>query len=197
MFTGIVEETGTLLSRDGGRIRVAAKVVLDDAFIGASIAVNGCCLTVVDFAETFFEADVVDETFARTSLGWLQPGARVNLERPLAANGRFGGHIVQGHIDGVGKVVCPAPDLRVSLAHDLLIHVVEKGSITIDGVSLTVAARSSDEFGVAIIPHTAQVTSLGERRVGDVVNIEVDIVAKYVAALASPYGAAMNQGSGV
>ncbi len=197
MFTGIVEETGTFVSRDGGRIRVAADVVLNDAFIGASIALNGCCLTMVHFTETFFEADVVDETYTRTSLGGLQPGARVNLERPLAANGRFGGHIVQGHIDGVGTVRRPAPDLLVTLADDLLNHVVEKGSITIDGVSLTVAERSSDGFGVAIIPHTAQVTSLGERRVGDLVNIEVDIVAKYVAALASPYGATMKQGSGV
>lgn len=196
MFTGIVEECGTLISRKESRIRIGADMVLCDAFLGASIAVNGCCLTVVSLGDGYWEADVVDETFARTSLGTLRVGDRVNLERPLRADGRFGGHIVQGHIDGVGVVTQRAPDLRVQLDQALLAYVVEKGSITLDGVSLTVAQRHETSLSVAIIPHTAQATTLGERNVGDPVNIEVDVVAKYVAALVTPYGAGMAEGVG-
>lgn len=189
MFTGIVEERGTLIHREDGRIRVAAAQVLEDAFLGASIAVNGCCLTVVTLGDGFWEADVVEETFARTALGALQPGDPVNLERPVTVDGRLGGHIVQGHVDAVGTVVDPAPVLRVRVPADLLSYVVPKGSVTVDGVSLTVAARHNDGFSVAVIPHTAEVTTLGGRLPGDDVNIEIDVVAKYVAALCAPYGA--------
>lgn len=187
MFTGIVEEQGTLTARDGGRLRFSAASVLDDVTLGASIAVNGCCLTVVGSGADWWEADVVDETFARTSLGSLEIGDPVNFERPVRPDGRLGGHIVQGHVDGVGTVTRVAPDLRVTCAVDLLRHVVHKGSITVDGVSLTVAAVDETGFGIAVIPHTAEVTTLGARRVGDPVNLEVDVIAKYVERLTEPY----------
>lgn len=183
MFTGIVEELGSVSSREGGRLRIAASTVLDDAEIGASIAVNGVCLTVVALGDDWWEADVVEETFARTSLGELDPGDPVNLERPVQVSGRLGGHIVQGHVDAVGTVVEPAPDLRVALHADLLRYVVHKGSITVDGTSLTVAHVHDDGFSVAVIPHTAEVTTLGNRTTGDQVNIELDVVAKYVESL--------------
>jgi riboflavin synthase len=187
MFTGIVEEQGTLTSRAGGRLRFSASVVLDDVAIGASICVSGCCLTVVDFGEGWWDADVVDETFARTSLGALRPGDPVNLERPMQPDGRLGGHIVQGHVDGIGTVTSAAPDLRIAADPDLLRHVVHKGSITVDGVSLTVASVDEAGFAVANIPHTAEVTTLGARRPGDTVNLEVDVISKYVERLAEPY----------
>lgn len=187
MFTGIVEEQGTLTARDGGRLRFSASTVLADVTIGASIAVSGCCVTVVDFGDGWWEADVVDESFARTSLGALRPGDPVNLERPMLLGGRLGGHIVQGHVDGVGTVRQSAPDLRIEADAGLLRHVVYKGSITIDGVSLTVASLDETGFGVAIIPHTAEVTTLGVRRPGDHVNLEVDVISKYVERLAEPY----------
>jgi riboflavin synthase len=185
MFTGIVEELGTVVSRQGPRLRIAAKAVLDDVELGASIAVNGTCLTVVgwDVDEGWWEADVVDETYARTSLGALDEGHPVNLERPVRLSDRLGGHLVQGHVDGVGEVVTPAPDLRVRCAHHLLRYVVEKGSITVDGVSLTVAAVHDDGFGIAVIPHTMEVTTLGHKGPGDPVNLEVDVTAKYVERL--------------
>jgi riboflavin synthase len=187
MFTGIVEERGTLTARDGGRLRISATTVLEDAFIGASIAVNGCCLTVVALGDGWWEADVVDESFARTSLGVLEPGDPVNLERPVRADGRLGGHIVQGHVDGVGTVARPAPDLRVEVGQDVLRHVVHKGSVTVDGVSLTVAGVDDTGFEVAVIPHTAEVTTLGRRQPGDAVNLEVDVLSKYVDKLVAPY----------
>ena len=187
MFTGIVEEQGTLTAREGGRLRFSASTVLGDVTIGASIAVSGCCLTVVEFGDGWWDADVVEETFARTSLGALQPGDPVNLERPMQLDGRLGGHIVQGHVDGIGTVTHTAPDLRVDADADLLRHVVHKGSITVDGVSLTVASVDATGFAVAIIPHTAEVTTLGVRRPGDHVNLEVDVISKYVERLAEPY----------
>jgi len=185
MFTGIVEELGTVVSREGPRLRIAAKTVLDDVELGASIAVNGTCLTVVEWddAEGWWEADVVDESYARTSLGALQPGHPVNLERPVRLSDRLGGHLVQGHIDGVGEIVTGAPDLRVRCDRGLLRYVVEKGSITVDGISLTIAAVHDDGFGVAVIPHTMQVTTLGHKGPGDPVNLEVDVTAKYVERL--------------
>lgn len=185
MFTGIVEELGTVVSREGPRLRIAARTVLEDVELGASIAVNGVCLTVVGFdvGEGWWEADVVDETYARSSLGALAPGHRVNLERPVRLADRLGGHLVQGHVDGVGEIVTPAPDLRVRCDRSLLRYVVEKGSITIDGISLTVVDVLDDGFTVAVIPHTREVTTLGHKGAGDPVNLEVDVTAKYVERL--------------
>ena len=187
MFTGIVEELGTVVSREGPRLRIAAQTVLDDVTMGASIAVNGCCLTVVgwDAEEGWWDADVVEESYSRTSLGALAPGHRVNLERPVRLSDRLGGHLVQGHVDGVGEIVIAAPDLQVRTDPDLLRYVVEKGSITVDGVSLTVVKPLADGFTVAVIPHTMEVTTLGRKGVGDTVNLEVDVTAKYVERLLS------------
>ena len=187
MFTGIVEELGTVVSRDGPRLRIAARSVLEDITMGASIAVNGVCLTVVgwDEHEGWWEADVVEESYARTALGELQPGHRVNLERPLRLSDRLGGHLVQGHVDGVGTIVTPAPDLRIECPPALLRYVVEKGSITIDGISLTVVVPTDSGFSVAVIPHTMEVTTLGQKGRGDLVNLEVDVTAKYVERLLS------------
>jgi riboflavin synthase len=183
MFTGIVEELGTVLARDGSRLRIGATVVLDGVTIGDSTAVNGCCLTVVAFGDDWWEADVSDETFARTNLGQLDPGDPVNLERPLRLEDRLGGHLVQGHVDAVGQIVEPAPELQVRMPGDLLRYVVEKGSITVDGVSLTVVKPLDDGFTVAVIPHTAKVTTLGHKGQGDHVNLEVDVMAKYAERL--------------
>ncbi|HQF94892.1 MAG TPA: riboflavin synthase [Microthrixaceae bacterium] len=189
MFTGIVEELGTVVSREGAKLRIAATTVLDGVQLGDSTAVNGCCLTVVaweppvDGAAGWWEADVSDETYSRTSLGDLAPGDPVNLERPVRLMDRLGGHLVQGHVDAVGTVTAPAPDLAVRMDPALTRYVVEKGSITVDGVSLTVVDALDDGFTVALIPHTADVTTLGVRKVGDAVNLEVDVTAKYVERL--------------
>jgi len=183
VFTGIIEELGSVAARNGSRLRISSRRVLEDSSIGASIAVNGCCLTVVQMGEGWWEADVTDETFRRTTLGALRAGDPVNLERPMAADGRFGGHVVLGHVDLVGEVVSPAPDLRVQIGRDQMHLLVEKGSITVDGVSLTVFALDDDSFQVAVIPHTADVTTLGARRAGDKVNIEIDVLAKHVERL--------------
>ena len=183
MFTGIVEEMGHVESFDGARLRIAATAVLADVSLGDSIAVNGCCLTAVAFGEHWWEADVSAETLDRTSLGSLAVGAPVNLERSVRMADRMGGHLVQGHVDAVGEVVQPVPDLEVRIPSALMRYVVEKGSITVDGVSLTVVKPLDDGFTVAIIPHTAAVTTLGVRRPGDRVNIEVDVMAKYVERL--------------
>ena len=185
MFTGIIEELGTVAARDGGRFRFDCRTVLDDAELGASIAVNGCCLTVVDFdvAAGWWEADVVAESLARTNLDDLAPGDRVNLERPVRLADRLGGHLVQGHVDGVGTVIRAAPDLEVDLPDGLGRYLVEKGSITVDGVSLTVVEARPAAFTVAVIPHTAEVTTLGRKGPGDRVNLEVDVTAKYVERL--------------
>ena len=188
MFTGIVEELGTVRSREGGRLVIDASVVTTDAEIGASIAVNGCCLTVVDTGDGWWAADAVDETFARTNLGDLEPGDPVNLERPVRAADRLGGHIVQGHVDAVGEIVSPAPELQVRMPGDLVRYVVEKGSITVDGCSLTVVKPLDDGFTVAVIPHTAEVTTLGRKGPGDRVNLEVDMVAKYLEKLLDARG---------
>jgi riboflavin synthase len=185
VFTGIVEELGAVVSREGGRFRFAASTVVEDAKVGYSIAVNGCCLTVVEMGPGWWEADAVDETLRRTNLGDLGPGDRVNLERPVRVTDRLGGHLVQGHVDAVGEVVDPAPLLRVRMPTSLTRYVVEKGSITVDGCSLTVVDALDDGFTVAVIPHTTEVTTLGGRRPGDRVNLEVDLVAKYVERLVS------------
>jgi len=187
MFTGIVEELGSVVRRDGGRLRIAARAVLEGAALGDSTAVNGCCLTVVAFdaGEGWWEADVTDETYSRTDLGQLAPGDPVNLERPVRLEDRLGGHLVQGHVDGVGEIVGAAPDLRVRAPQELLRYLVEKGSITVDGVSLTVVEVLDDGFTVAVIPHTAAVTTLGHKGPGDTVNLEVDVIAKYTERLLS------------
>jgi riboflavin synthase len=183
MFTGIVEELGAIESVTGDRVRIAATRVLDDAKTGDSIAVDGCCLTVVDQGDGWWAADVSEETRRRTTLGDRRAGDPVNLERPVRVLDRLGGHIVQGHVDGVGEIVEAAPDLRVTMPHDLLRYVVEKGSITVDGVSLTVVDVLDDGFTVAVIPHTTAVTTLGRKGLGDRVNLEVDVTAKYVERL--------------
>ena len=183
MFTGIVEELGSVVSSAPGRVRIAATTVLDGAVTGDSIAVDGCCLTLIDQGDGWWDADVTDETLKRTTIGDRQPGDRVNLERPVRADGRLGGHIVQGHVDGVGEIVDPALDLRVRMPRELLRYVVEKGSIAVDGVSLTVVDVLDDGFTVALIPHTAAVTTLGLKGPGDRVNLEVDVTVKYVERL--------------
>lgn len=191
MFTGIVEELGTVVSFDGEVLRIGASTVLDDAEVGASIAVNGCCLTVTAFersdrasgAAGWWDADVSHETLRRTNLGDLTAGGPVNLERPVRAQDRLGGHIVQGHVDAVGEIVEPVPDLRVRMPPDLLKYVVVKGSVTVDGVSLTVVDVLDDGFTVAVIPHTSEVTTLGAKGPGDPVNLEVDVTVKYVERL--------------
>jgi riboflavin synthase len=183
MFTGIVEELGAVDAVTGSRVRIAADLVTEDAKLGDSIAVDGCCLTVVALGDGWWEADVSDETRKRTTVGDRHPGDRVNLERPVRAQDRLGGHIVQGHVDGVGEIVEPAPDLRVRMPRELLRYVVEKGSVTVDGVSLTVVDVLDDGFTVAVIPHTAAVTTLGRKGPGDHVNLEVDVTVKYVERL--------------
>jgi riboflavin synthase len=183
VFTGIVEELGQMASFDGSRLRITATKVLDDIRLGDSIAVNGCCLTAVAMGDDWWEADVSRETLDRTSLRDVRPGDPLNLERSVKLQDRLGGHLVQGHVDAVGHVVEPVPDLRIRMPDHLLRYVVEKGSITVDGVSLTVVQPLPDGFTVAVIPHTSAVTSLGHKRPGDLVNIEVDVMAKYVERL--------------
>ncbi len=183
MFTGIVEELGKVESFDGQRLRIQARTVLEDVHLGDSIAVNGCCLTVVANSTDWWEADVSQETLDRTSLRGIEAGSPLNLERSVKLQDRLGGHLVQGHVDAVGEIVQPVPDLQVRIPSHLLRYVVEKGSITVDGVSLTVVQPLADGFTVAVIPHTAAVTSLGHKGPGDLVNIEVDVMAKYVERL--------------
>ena len=187
MFTGIVEELGSFISSDGPRFRFAARVVLDGAGLGDSIATNGCCLTFVEQGDGWWEADVSGETLQRTVLGALRPGDPVNLERPLTLADRLGGHLVQGHVDAVGTVLDPVPDLRVSVPDELLRYCVAKGSIAVDGVSLTIVEVGAGWVSFAIIPHTAAVTTLGSKGTGATVNLEVDVMAKHVEALLRPY----------
>ena len=185
MFTGIVEELGSVAALEGSRLRLQGPAVLSDVELGASIAVNGCCLTVVawDSAACWFDVDVTQESFDRTQLGDLRPGDPVNLERPVRLSDRLGGHLVQGHVDAVGVIVNPAPDLKVKVPEGLHRYLVEKGSVTVDGVSLTVVDPAPDGFTVALIPHTMEVTTLGRKGAGDRVNIEVDVMAKYAESL--------------
>ncbi len=183
MFTGIVEELGRFEDRDGDRYRFAASTVLDGAQLGDSIAVNGTCLTVVDRGSAWWVADVSDETASRSNLGALAPGDPVNLERPVRMQDRLGGHVVLGHVDAVGRVLAPAPDLRVQIPAELMRYCVEKGSIAVDGISLTIFDLDDDSFRVAVIPHTAAVTTLGSKGPGAPVNIEVDVMAKHVEKL--------------
>lgn len=192
MFTGIVEEKGILrqmkLSGSSGKISIQAKRVLEGTRIGDSIAVNGVCLTVTDLQRDGFTADVMAETIRRSSLGGLKGGDFVNLERAMAANGRFGGHIVSGHIDGTGTVQEMAREenavwITIRTSPEILRLIVEKGSICIDGISLTVAKVTDQSFSVSVIPHTGEETTLLERKPGDRVNLENDVVGKYVERL--------------
>lgn len=192
MFTGIVEEIGTLKAIQKGRnsaiLRIQAAKIMTDMHIGDSIAVNGICLTVTEFSASEFAADVMHETLNRTNLGQLRQGSSVNLERAMAANGRFGGHIVSGHVDGVGTVSNIQRDdnaiwYTISVGPEILRYIVEKGSITIDGTSLTVARVSDKDFAISAIPHTVAITILGQKKVGDKVNLENDIIGKYVEKL--------------
>jgi len=187
MFTGIVETMGevTAAERSDGGMRMRVTVPDLNLAIGDSVAVNGVCLTAVSVDESGFEADLVLETLARTNLGETTTGDRVNLERPMPADGRFDGHIVQGHIDGVGQVVRVMSEgegkrITIRAPQELSRYVAEKGSVAVDGVSLTVAAVDDDQFEIALIPHTLAVTTLGVREPGSSVNLEVDVIAKYV-----------------
>ena len=190
MFTGLVEECGRVAAldpiSDGVRLRVSANTVIDDIEMGASIAVNGVCLTVVEFDDDGFAVDAVPETMERTSLGALAEGSPVNLERSVRASDRLGGHIVQGHVDATTTILkIESYDdgswrYHFVLDDELARYIVEKGSITIDGISLTVASLEAGSFSIAVIPHTAEVTTLGSKQVGAIVNVEVDVLAKYV-----------------
>ncbi len=197
MFTGIVEEMGRVLrlvpAEQGIRLDVEGPLVSAGLAVGDSIAVNGVCLTVVATTTTGFSADVVKETLDRTNLGHLQPESTVDLERPMPASGRFDGHIVQGHVDGVGRVVHLSPEgegvrMTITMPDRLQRFAVEKGSVTVDGVSLTIAELVAGGFVVALIPHTLAVTVLGHRQPGDLVNLEVDVIAKYVERLLEERG---------
>jgi riboflavin synthase len=196
MFTGIVEELGTVEAiedqGDAIRLTIRSATVLEDAGLGDSISVNGCCLTVTEHDGVIWTADVMQETLDKTSLYGVQPGDRVNLERAVTAHTRLGGHIVQGHVDGVGTVVSRTPSehwevVEISLPTALSRYLVDKGSITVDGVSLTVVEANDESFTVSLIPETLARTTLGSRRPGDRVNLEVDVIAKYVEKLL-PYG---------
>jgi riboflavin synthase len=195
MFTGIVEERGVVREVGGSRLAVGCRTVTSDAEVGASVSVNGVCLTVVERSEAHLAFDVSAETLRRTSFARLSEGDPVNLERPLTLASRLGGHLVQGHVDGVGEVVDVAPGkdgaawVAIRAPKDLRRYLVDKGSVCVDGVSLTVAALDGDTFAVALIPHTLAATTLGSAQPNDPVNLEVDVIAKYVEALLEGRGA--------
>lgn len=206
MFTGIVEEKGIIRSLNingsSGTIRIEARKVLEGTSIGDSIAVNGICLTVTSMGDGFFTADVMAETVRRSSLGILSQGSEVNLERAMAANGRFGGHIVSGHIDGTGTVRSLVREenaiwVTIETPPEILKYIVHKGSICIDGISLTVASVGSDNFKVSVIPHTGSETTLLSKRPGSPVNLENDIIAKYVERLMNYKEEENNSSSGI
>ena len=206
MFTGIIEERGRIrsisLMGNSGKISIGARKVLEGTKIGDSIAVNGVCLTVVSIQKDGFMADVMAETVRRSSLGGLRPGDHVNLERAMAADGRFGGHLVSGHIDGTGVISSLRKEenavwVTIETTPEILRLIVEKGSVCIDGISLTVAAVTSHDFQVSVIPHTGEETTLLEKSQGDKVNLENDVVGKYVERLLGAYtgGQSMREGT--
>ena len=206
MFTGIIEEVGTIRSIKKGAksaiITVEASKVLEDVHIGDSICTNGVCLTVTSFDKNTYSVDVMHETLRRTNLGDLKSGSRVNLERAMAADGRFGGHIVAGHIDGTGVITSMTRDdnaiwIVINTEKSILKYIVNKGSITIDGISLTVAAVDSSSFSVSVIPHTGDNTTLLSKKPGDTVNLETDMIGKYVEKLLHFQAEEENQGSGI
>ena len=185
MFTGIVEETGTLKAMSPSRLTISAARVLEGTKPGDSMAVNGACLTVSSIDAASFSVDIMPETLKRTNLGLLHPGSTVNLERPLLVGGRLGGHLVQGHVDATGKVISLIPEgvaviARFAVPPEVLRYVVEKGFIAVDGVSLTVTGYDKTSLSVSLVAYTLKNTILGTKRVGDLVNLEVDIIAKYV-----------------
>lgn len=192
MFTGIIEEVGHIAAIKNGtasvRLTIAAEKVLRDVNIGDSIAVNGTCLTVTQYTDKSFSADVMPESVRKTSLSELKTGSLVNLERALQVGARLGGHIVSGHIDGTGKLISKKPEdnaiiVAISAAKDILKYIVKKGSVTVDGISLTVVDVDSSKFSVSLIPHTASITTIGQKSTGASVNIETDILGKYVEKL--------------
>lgn len=188
MFTGIIEEVGTVKALRHGSLELVATKILEDVHLGDSIAVNGVCLTVTSFSKHSFCVDVMPETFRRTSLGALNIGSHVNLERAMAANGRFGGHIVAGHVDATGTILEHKKEgnavwITVETPSHLLRYIIEKGSITIDGISLTVAIVTDHSFSVSVIPHTGEETTLLSKKLGDTVNLECDMIGKYVEKL--------------
>lgn len=194
MFTGLVEELGKVKRIERGvksvRLTVSAQKVTSDVKLGDSIAVNGACLTVVEYTSAYFTADVMPETVARTALAALQPGDTVNLERTLRVGDRLGGHIVSGHIDGVGTITVKehndnAVIVRIQTCSEVMRYIVEKGSVAIDGTSLTVVDYGSDWFTVSLIPHTAKMTTVGLKKTGEIVNLEADMIGKYVEKLLS------------
>ena len=188
MFTGIIEEVGTVTGLEGQRLTIAAGTVLEDVKLGDSIAVNGACLTVVDFEPSRFSVELAPETLKRTSFGSWAPGRQVNLERPLAVSDRLGGHIVQGHVDATGRITSLKPEgdcviFRVASPKRLMPYIVEKGFVAVDGISLTVVKVGASSFSLSVIPYTLTKTNLQNQAKGGRVNLEVDIVAKYVESL--------------
>ena len=188
MFTGIIQEVGRVTSAQSGKVAIAAGDVLRGLELGGSIAVNGVCLTITNFNTNSFSVDIMSETLERTNLGLLMVGDRVNLERPLALGGELGGHLVQGHVDDTGRVASikrsgGAIIIRFEAAPEMMRYVVEKGFIAVDGVSLTVVAKDASSFQVSVVDYTQEHTTLGNRQVGDLVNLEVDVIAKYVEQL--------------
>ncbi|ONI47205.1 riboflavin synthase subunit alpha [Candidatus Epulonipiscium fishelsonii] len=189
MFTGIIEEIGTVKQIKKGvksaELLIEAKKIFSDLKLGDSVVTNGVCLTVTKISGNLFSADVMNETIKRARLGDLRQGSSVNLERAMPSNGRFGGHIVSGHIDGVGKIISISKDdiafwYKISASSEIMRYIIEKGSITIDGISLTVAKTERDNFSVSIIPHTLSQTILKDKKIGSIVNLENDIVGKYI-----------------
>jgi len=198
MFTGIIEEIGTIERIERGarssRLTISGNIIFSDLKLGDSVAVDGICLTASHISGKQFSADAMPETLTRTALGALRPGSCVNLERAMAANGRFGGHIVSGHIDGTGKIAHMQSDdnavrVRIEADSSLLRYVIPKGSITIDGISLTIVEIDTGGFSVSVIPHTAMETTLLSKRPGDLVNLENDLIGKYVERLTLPHNA--------